>query len=112
MASNNFLIFCIVAITLACFIDTTLGASGWCYQCDSRDPGCQIDLNVLNSAHLRIPCNGQCYIRVKASIMSRGCSWEYGFMTRQIPYTPIYEQEAMWIFCDTALCNGHANGSA
>ncbi|CAM2729106.1 unnamed protein product [Rotaria socialis] len=69
MASKSFLIFCIVAITLACFIETT-------------------------------------------GIMSRGCSWEYGFMTRQIPYTPIYEQESIWIFCDTTLCNAHANGSA
>ncbi len=35
--------------------------------------------------------------------MSRGCSWEYGFMTKQLSYTPIFEQNAMWIFCDTAL---------
>lgn len=35
--------------------------------------------------------------------MSRGCSWEYGFMSPQTPLTPIYEQDSMWVFCDTSL---------
>jgi hypothetical protein len=35
--------------------------------------------------------------------MSRGCSWEYGFMTRQSTYTMVFDKDAMWIFCDTSL---------
>jgi hypothetical protein len=73
-------------------------------------------------ANNRVPCNGQCYVRVKdgcmfftkkaisvnssvcfSVVMYRGCSWEYGFMTRQLAWTPIYDQGATWVFCDTSL---------
>ena len=95
-------------------------AAGWCYQCDSRTAGCQIVVDAEMMAYHKIPCSGQCYVRVKdgrmfthssslffelspSLVMSRGCSWEHGFMTNQASYTPLFEQEAMWLFCDTAL---------
>jgi hypothetical protein len=96
-----------------------LAAAGWCYQCDSRSARCQIDIDPTALIYDKVPCNGQCYIRVQGGrmlfqnnssffmhnivVMSRGCSWEYGFMQKQLSFTPIFEKEAMWIFCDTAL---------
>ncbi|CAF3757777.1 unnamed protein product [Rotaria sp. Silwood1] len=88
-----------------------LAAAGWCYQCDSRNPSCQINVDAVALANTKTPCNGQCYIRVKSGLMYRGCSWEYGFMTPQVSFTPIFQHDAMWIFCDTSLCNGNANAS-
>ena len=52
------------------------------------------------------PCNGQCYTRVNnddAGTISRGCSWEHGFMTVQAANTPIPKGNSVFIFCDTAL---------
>ena len=46
------------------------GAAGWCYQCNSRETGCQLDLDAVIMANNRVPCNGQCYIRVKDGRMS------------------------------------------
>ncbi len=46
-----------------------LGAASWCFQCDSRNPGCQIDLSPAAIAESRIPCNGQCYVRMKEGSM-------------------------------------------
>ncbi|CAF1112352.1 unnamed protein product [Rotaria sordida] len=112
MASKNFFIVFIFLITWTCFIETTLAAAGWCYECDSRNPSCQFNVDPVALAGHKTPCNGQCYIRVKGGVMSRGCSWEYGFMTKQVSYTPTFQQEAMWVFCDTSLCNGNANVSS
>ncbi|CAF3941636.1 unnamed protein product [Rotaria sordida] len=89
----------------------SLAAAGWCYECDSRNPSCQFNVDPVALAGHKTPCNGQCYIRVKGGVMSRGCSWEYGFMTKQVSYTPTFQQEAMWVFCDTSLCNENANVS-
>ncbi|UJR26442.1 hypothetical protein I4U23_007772 [Adineta vaga] len=87
-------------------------AAGWCYQCDSRNPNCQLTVDTVALAYNKVPCNGQCYTRIKGNQMFRGCSWEYGFMQRQLPYTLLYEQDAAWIFCDTALCNVNPNAPA
>lgn len=81
MASKSFFIGIVFMITWACLIETSkvlldnsslcleyfiaLGAAGWCYQCDSRDPGCQTDLDAVVLANNKVPCNGQCYIRIK-----------------------------------------------
>jgi hypothetical protein len=74
-------------------------------------------------AYNKVPCNGQCYVRVKDNCMSfknstvvillffindfvvmyRGCSWEHGFMEPQVSLTPMFEREALWVFCDTPL---------
>ncbi len=100
-----------------------MGAAGWCYQCDSRNPGCQVDLDEVVMAYNKVPCNGQCYVCVKDNCMSfknsvsvillfflndfvvmyRGCSWEYGFTEPQVSLTPMFEQETIWVFCDTPL---------
>ncbi|CAF1420149.1 unnamed protein product [Adineta ricciae] len=109
MFASYFLTF---AITWICLIEAVSSAAGWCYQCDYREPNCQLNVDPTAMAHMRVPCNGQCYIRIKENQMFRGCSWEYGFMQRKVPYTLIYEQEAVWIFCDTALCNVSPNASA
>ncbi|CAF3598815.1 unnamed protein product [Adineta steineri] len=109
MASKYFFVF---IITLAYLTQPILSAAGWCYQCDSRDPNCLISIDTVAMAYHKTPCNGQCYIRVKGSLMSRGCSWEYGYMQTQVSYRALFDQDAMWIFCDTALCNANANTSA
>jgi len=60
------------------------------------------------NAELKIdgtPCNGQCYTRLDRddlNTISRGCSWEYGFMSEEQPNTPIVSGNSVWIFCDTA----------
>jgi len=35
--------------------------------------------------------------------MYRGCSWEHGYMTPLPALTPINDQNAVWVFCDTPL---------
>jgi len=35
--------------------------------------------------------------------MYRGCSWEHGFMEPKVSLTPMFEREALWVFCDTPL---------
>lgn len=51
------------------------------------------------------PCNGQCYTRINQddrNTISRGCSWEHGFMSPQEPNTLVVKGNSVWIFCDTA----------
>ena len=51
------------------------------------------------------PCNGQCYTRLNrddGNTISRGCSWEYGFMTPEAPNSPILKGNSVWMFCDTS----------
>ena len=79
-----------------------LVSAGYCYQCNSRNPLCQIDVN----ATLKIdatPCNGQCYIRLNRDdefTIYRGCSWEHGFMTPQERNILVLEGNSVWVFCD------------
>jgi hypothetical protein len=78
-------------------------SAGYCYQCNSRDPSCEVSV----SETLKIdgtPCNGQCYIRLNRddeNTISRGCSWEHGFMTPQERDLLILEGNSVWVFCDT-----------
>jgi hypothetical protein len=78
-------------------------AAGYCYQCNSRNPLCGMDVNST----LKIdgtPCNGQCYTRLNRDdefTIYRGCSWEHGFMTPQRTNILILEGNSVWIFCDT-----------
>jgi hypothetical protein len=46
-----------------------LAAAGWCYQCDSRSARCQIDIDPTALIYDKVPCNGQCYIRVQGGRM-------------------------------------------
>lgn len=85
MASKHFFTFLIVIITWTCLIETSkifsknfkrssndilaLGAVGYCYQCDARHPGCQVNLDAVILADHKVPCNGQCYVRVKNGCM-------------------------------------------
>ncbi|CAF0721958.1 unnamed protein product [Rotaria sordida] len=92
------------------FINKISASAGYCYQCNSRNPLCRIDVN----AALKIdgtPCNGQCYTRINrddGGVISRGCSWEFGFMSPQEPNTLILERNSVWIFCDKHFCNVEA----
>jgi len=78
-------------------------AAGYCYQCNSANPSCRMDVSV----NLRVdgtPCNGQCYTRINraaGSAIYRGCSWEHGFMSRQQPNTIVLQGDSVWMFCDT-----------
>ena len=36
-------------------------------------------------------------------VLYRGCSWEHGYMTPQPANAPMYDRDAVWIFCDTPL---------
>jgi len=50
------------------------------------------------------PCNGQCYIRLNPDdgyTVSRGCSWEHGFMNPQERNILVLEAHSVWVFCDT-----------
>lgn len=82
---------------------TAWSAAGRCYQCNSRNPLCEIYVN----ATLQIdgtPCNGQCYTRLNRddeSTISRGCSWEHGFMNPQTQKSLILSGNSVWVFCDT-----------
>ncbi|UJR35421.1 hypothetical protein I4U23_028178 [Adineta vaga] len=92
------------------FIDEISSVSGYCYQCNSRNPLCRIDVNVT----LRrdgTPCNGQCYTRINRddeSTIYRGCSWEQGFMNLQKPNSLIIQGNSVWIFCNKPYCNYEA----
>jgi hypothetical protein len=79
-------------------------SAGHCYQCNSRNPLCEIYVN----ATLKIdgtPCNGQCYTRLNRDdeyTIYRGCSWEHGFMNPQARNSLVLEGNSVWMFCDTA----------
>jgi len=78
-------------------------AAGHCYQCNSRNPLCELYVN----ATLKIdgtPCNGQCYIRLNRDdeyTIYRGCSWEHGFINPQERNILVLEGNSVWAFCDT-----------
>ncbi len=79
-------------------------SAGHCYQCNSRNPLCQVFVN----ATLKIdgtPCNGQCYTRLNRDdeyTIYRGCSWEHGFMNPQTRTSLVLQGNSVWMFCDTA----------
>ena len=80
-------------------------AAGYCYQCNSRNAKCRIDVDPALKRD-GTPCNGQCYTRINrddGNTISRGCSWEHGFMAKKPSYVPTFEKDSMWIFCDTPL---------
>ncbi len=86
------------------FLHSVSAVAGYCYQCNSRNPSCGLDVDPALKIDAT-PCNGQCYTRVNRDdegTIYRGCSWEYGFMTPQTPNTPILEGNSVWTFCDTA----------
>ncbi|CAF1440418.1 unnamed protein product [Adineta ricciae] len=95
---------------LSLWIEMTLAAAGRCYQCNSRNPLCA----TIANATLKIdstPCNGQCYTRLNTNdefTLSRGCSWEFGFMTPQETDTLVLDGRSVWMFCDTPYCNVEA----
>lgn len=88
---------------LFAFLFVAWSAAGRCYQCNSRNPLCELYVN----ATLKIdgtPCNGQCYTRLNRddeSTISRGCSWEHGFMNPQTRNSLILSGNSVWVFCDT-----------
>ncbi|CAF1354517.1 unnamed protein product [Adineta ricciae] len=99
--------FLILLVTFAIH-EVSQAASGWCYQCDSRNPRCGNKVDPSLSSH-KVPCNGQCYTYSYKNVVYRGCSWEHGFMTRQSVSEPVYDKENVWLFCDTPLCNNDAD---
>ncbi|CAF3739382.1 unnamed protein product [Rotaria magnacalcarata] len=100
----------IFILSLSVFINETSATAGYCYQCNSRNPKCGINV----TAELKIdgtPCNGQCYTRLNRDdefTIYRGCSWEHGFMTEQRRNLLIIQGNSVWVFCDTPYCNFEA----
>ncbi|CAF3025041.1 unnamed protein product [Rotaria socialis] len=109
-AKTTHCFFITFILFLSIFIDKISTSAGYCYQCNSRNPSCRIDVNTT----IRIdatPCNGQCYTRINRddkNTIYRGCSWEHGFMNHQEPNTLVIEKNSVWIFCDTPYCNVEA----
>ncbi|CAF3750579.1 unnamed protein product [Rotaria socialis] len=100
----------IFILSLSVFINETSATAGYCYQCNSRNPKCGINV----TADLKLdgtPCNGQCYTRLNRDdefTIYRGCSWEHGFMTEQRRNLLIIQGNSVWVFCDTPYCNFEA----
>ncbi|CAF4555574.1 unnamed protein product [Rotaria sp. Silwood1] len=112
ITTTNFVQFFFIIFVLSVFvlINETSAAAGRCYQCNSRNPLCGVNV----SATLKIdgtPCNGQCYTRLNRDdqfTLYRGCSWEHGFMNVQDKDLLILEGNSIWVFCDTSYCNFRA----
>ncbi|CAM4831425.1 unnamed protein product [Rotaria magnacalcarata] len=103
-----FSIVLLFILSLLCYIlHPTSASAGWCYQCDSRNPRCGMQIDQTIGID-KTPCNGQCYTYLRKNILYRGCSWEHGFMTAQTTFTAVYEKDGLWLFCDTPLCNSNA----